>query len=115
LISSLGLFGLALFTAERRTKEIGIRKVMGASVVQLTLMLGADFIRLVVIGLVIGYPIAWYFTNEYIEGYSYHPEIGPGLYILTGSFMVLIASLSVGYQSIKAAASNPVNSLRVDG
>jgi putative ABC transport system permease protein len=88
---------------------------MGASVVQLTLMLGADFIRLIVIGLIIGCPIAWYFTNEYIEGYSYHPEIDPGMYVLTGSFMILIAALSVGYQSIKAATSNPVNSLRVDG
>jgi ABC-type antimicrobial peptide transport system permease subunit len=115
LISCLGLFGLASFTAERRTKEIGIRKVMGASVVNLILMLCEDFTLLVAISLFIGYPIAWFLTNQFIEGYSYHTEINFIWYALTGLFMLLVTILSVGFQSIRAASSNPVNALRSDG
>jgi putative ABC transport system permease protein len=115
LISCLGLFGLASFAAEKRTKEIGIRKVLGASVINLTLMLCGDFAFLVVISLFIGYPIAWYVTSQYMAGYSYHAEINLTLYALTGLFMLLITILSVGFQSISAAISNPVNSLRTEG
>ncbi len=115
LISCLGLFGLASFAAEKRTKEIGIRKVMGASVVNVTLMLCGDFAFLVVISLFIGYPIAWYVTSQYMAGYSYHAEINLTLYALTGLFMLLVTVLSVGYQSIRAATSNPVDSLRTEG
>ncbi len=115
LISCLGLFGLASFTAERRTKEIGIRKVMGASVINLTLMLCSDFTFLVIISLFIGYPIAWFIISQYMAGYTYHAEINLTLYALTGLFMLLVTLLSVGYQSIRAAASNPVNSLRTEG
>lgn len=115
LISCLGLFGLASFAAERRTKEIGIRKVMGASVINVTLMLCGDFAFLVIISLFIGYPIAWFVTSQYMAGYSYHAEINLMLYALTGLFMLLVTILSVGYQSIKAATSNPVNSLRTEG
>jgi putative ABC transport system permease protein len=115
LISCLGLFGLASFTAERRTKEIGVRKVMGASVINLTLMLCGDFTFLVGMGLCIGYPIAWYLTNQYMTGYSYHAEIHLTLYLLTGLFMLLVTILSVGFQSIRAATSNPVDSLRSEG
>jgi putative ABC transport system permease protein len=114
LISCLGLFGLALFTAEKRTKEIGIRKVMGASVASLTLMLCGDFALLVLISLFIGYPIAWYLTSQYMAGYSYHAEINLTVYILTGLLMLIFTLLSVGYQAIKAATSNPVKSLRTD-
>lgn len=115
LISCLGLFGLASFTAERRTKEIGIRKVMGASVVKLTFMLCRDFTFLVVISLLIGYPIAWYLVSNYLADYSFHTEIHLTLYLLTGLFMLMVTIISVGYQSIRAANTNPVNSLRTEG
>ncbi|MEP6734437.1 MAG: ABC transporter permease [Chryseolinea sp.] len=115
LISCLGLFGLASFAAERRTKEIGIRKVLGASVVNVTLMLCGDFAFLVVNSLFIGYPIAWFVTSQYMASYSYHAEINLTLYALTGLFMLVVTVLSVGYQSIRAATSNPVNSLRTEG
>jgi putative ABC transport system permease protein len=115
LISCLGLFGLASFTAEKRTKEIGVRKVMGASVVNLTLMLCRDFTFLVIVSLLIGYPIAWYLVSTYLANYSFHTEIPFTLYLLTGLLMLLATLLSVGYQSIRAANSNPVTSLRTEG
>lgn len=115
LISCLGLFGLASFTAERRTKELGIRKVMGASVVNLVLMLCRDFTFLVMLSLLIGYPIAWYLVNSFLVEYSFHTEIPITLYLFSGLFMLLITLLSVGYQSIRAANSNPVSSLRTEG
>jgi ABC-type antimicrobial peptide transport system permease subunit len=112
LISCLGLFGLASFTAERRTKELGIRKVMGASVGNLTSMLCNDFVRPVIISVFIGYPIAWFLVSKYLSGYSFHTEIHLSLYLATGLLMLLVTLLSVGYQSIKAANSNPISSLR---
>jgi putative ABC transport system permease protein len=115
LISCLGLFGLASFTAERRTKEIGVRKVMGASVVNLTLMLCRDFTFLVIVSLLIGYPVAWYLVSNYLAGYSFHTDIHFTLYLFTGIFMILVTFLSVGSQSIRAANSNPVRSLRAEG
>ncbi|MEJ1241037.1 ABC transporter permease [Chryseolinea sp. T2] len=115
LISCLGLFGLASFTAERRTREIGIRKVMGASVVNLTLMLCRDFTFLVVVSLMIGYPIAWYAVSNYLADYSFHTDIQWTLYLFSGLFMLVLSMLSVGYQSIRVANANPVNSLRIDG
>jgi ABC-type antimicrobial peptide transport system permease subunit len=115
LISCLGLFGLASFTAEKRTKELGIRKVMGASVGNLALMLCGDFTFLVIISFLIGYPIAWLLVREYLAGYSFHTEIHLTLYVLTGLFMLFVTILSVGYQSIRAATKNPVNALRTDG
>jgi putative ABC transport system permease protein len=115
LISCLGLFGLASFTAERRTKELGIRKVMGASVHELALMLCRDFTLLVAISLFIGYPIAWFLVSEFLSGYSFHTEINWTLYLFTGMFMLAMTLLSVGYQSIKAATSNPIKSLRTEG
>jgi len=115
LISCLGLFGLASFTAERRTKEIGVRKVMGASVINLTLMLCRDFTFLVVVSLLIGYPIAWYLVSDYLANYSFHTEIPVTLYLFAGLFMLMITLLSVGYQSIRAANANPVKSLRTEG
>lgn len=115
LISCLGLFGLASFTAERRTKEIGIRKVMGASVANLTLMLCRDFTFLVGISFLIGFPIAWYLVRGYLADYAYHADIPLTLYIITGLFMLFVTVVSVGYQSIRAANSNPVKSLKTEG
>jgi putative ABC transport system permease protein len=112
LISCLGLFGLASFTAERRTKELGIRKVMGASVGNLVVMLCGDFTNLVLVGLFIGFPVSWYLIREYLSDYAFHTEINWSIYVITSFVMMLIVLLSVGYQSAKAAISNPVDSLR---
>ena len=112
LISCLGLFGLASFTAERRTKELGIRKVMGASVGNLVIMLCSDFTNLVLVSLFIGFPVSWYLIREYLSDYAFHTEINLSIYILTSIVMLFIVLLSVGYQSAKAAISNPVDSLR---
>jgi len=112
LISCLGLFGLASFNAERRTKELGIRKVMGASVGNLVTMLCGDFTNLVIVSLFIGFPVSWYLIHEYLSGYTFHAEINWSIYILTSIAMLIIVLLSVGYQSAKAALSNPVDSLR---
>jgi ABC-type antimicrobial peptide transport system permease subunit len=112
LISCLGLFGLASFNAERRTKELGIRKVMGASVRNLVIMLCGDFTKLIIVSLFIGFPVSWYLIREYLSGYAFHAEVNWGIYILTSSAMLFIIILSVGYQSAKAAMSNPVDSLR---
>ena len=112
LISCLGLFGLASFNAERRTKELGIRKVMGASVGNLVIMLCGDFTNLVLVSLFIGFPVSWYLIREYLSGYAFHADVDWGVYILTSIVMLFIVLLSVGYQSAKAAISNPVDSLR---
>jgi putative ABC transport system permease protein len=112
LISCLGLFGLASFNAERRTKELGIRKVMGASVGNLVMMLCGDFANLIIVSLFIGFPVSWYFIREYLSGYAFHTEVNWSIYVLTSVAMLSIVLLSVGYQSVKAAISNPVDSLR---
>ena len=103
LISCLGLFGLASFTAERRTKELGIRKVMGASVGNLVIMLCSDFTNLVLVSLFIGFPVSWYLIREYFSDYAFHAEINLDIYILTSIVLFFIVLLSVGYQSAKAA------------
>lgn len=112
LISCLGLFGLASFNAERRTKELGIRKVMGASVGNLVIMLCGDFTNLIIVSLFIAFPISWYLVREYLSGYAFHAEVNWGIFVLTAMIMLIIVLLSVGYQSAKAAMSNPVDSLR---
>ena len=112
LISCLGLFGLASFNAERRTKELGIRKVMGASVGNLVIMLCGDFTKLVIGSLFLGFPVSWYLIREFLSGYAFHAEVNWSIYMLTSIAMFSIVFLSVGYQSAKAALSNPVDSLR---
>lgn len=112
LISCLGLFGLASFNAERRIKELGIRKVMGASAADLVMMLCGDFTNLVLVSLLIGFPVSWYLISEYLSAYAFHAEVGWSVYIFTSVLMLAIVVLSVGFQSAKAAISNPVDSLR---
>lgn len=112
LIACLGLFGLAAFNAEKRTKEIGIRKVMGASVGQITYRLTTDFLKLVGIAVLISLPMGWYAMNKWLEGFSYKIEIGWWVLGLAALLAVTIAILTVSYQSIKAAIVNPVLSLR---
>jgi predicted permease len=112
IISCLGLFGLASFTAEQRTKEIGIRKVMGASVANLWQMLSKDFVILVVISSLIAAPLAWYAMREWLQHYQYRTEMGWWIFALSGLGALLVTLLTVSYQAIRAALINPVQSLR---
>jgi putative ABC transport system permease protein len=111
-ISCLGLFGLASFMAEQRTKEMGVRKVLGASMTNLWVMLSKDFVLLVIISLFIASPLAYYSMNNWIQKYNYHTEISWWIFAVTGAGTLMIALLTVSYQSIKASLANPVNSLR---
>lgn len=111
-IACLGLFGLAAFSAERRTKEIGIRKVLGATVSNIVALLSKDFILLVLTGFAIAIPIAWYAMNQWLSDFAYRIEIGPGIFALAGGAALIIALLTVSWQSIRAAVANPVDSLR---
>ena len=111
-ISCLGLFGLAAYMAENRRREIGIRKVLGATVTGITLLISGDFIKLVLIALVIATPIAWYGMNNWLQGFTYRIHITGGIFLLAGVLAIGIALLTVGYQSIRAALTNPVKSLR---
>lgn len=111
-ISCLGLFGLAAYIAEQRTKEIGIRKVLGASVSQLWLLLSKDFIVLVLISCIIASPIAFYFLHDWLQKYPYRINIGADVFILAAVMAILITLLTISFQAIKAALANPVKSLR---
>lgn len=111
-IGCLGLFALAAFMADQRTKEIGIRKVMGASVKGIVLMLSKEFSKLIIIAFVLAVPLAWWGINEWLGGYSYKIDIGIEIYLFSGLIAFIIAWITVGYQAIKAATSNPVKSLR---
>ncbi len=113
-IACLGLFGLATFTAEQRTKEIGIRKVLGASVTQIVQLLSKDLLRLVIVGIIIASPIAYYFMNKWLQDFAYQVEISWWIFVLAGVISVAIALLTVSYQAIKAAVANPVKSLRTE-
>lgn len=113
-ICCLGLFGLATFTAERRTKEIGIRKVLGASVLGITGLLSKDFLKLVCIALIMAGPIAYYFMHKWLQGFVYRIEMEWWIFAIAGALSLAIAFLTVGYQSIKAALMNPVKSLKTE-
>ncbi|WP_428654595.1 ABC transporter permease [Runella sp.] len=114
LISCLGLFGLASFTAEQRTKEIGVRKVLGASVFNLWGLLSKDFVVLVIISCFIATPIAYYYLNDWLQDYKYHTEISWCIFAMAGVGALMITLLTVSYQSIKAALMNPVKSLKTE-
>jgi ABC-type antimicrobial peptide transport system permease subunit len=110
-ISCLGLFGLAAYMAEQRTKEIGIRKVLGASISQLCLMLTKVFIVLVLISCGIASPLALYFLQNWLQQYSYRITIGPGVFLMAAGTAIVITVITVSFQAIKAALANPVKSL----
>jgi putative ABC transport system permease protein len=113
-ISCLGLFGLAAYTAERRTKEIGIRKVLGASVTGLTGLLAKEFLQLVTVSCIIAFPVAWWFMNDWLKDYAYRTTIQWWIFALAGVAALLIALITVSFQAIKAAIANPVKSLRME-
>ena len=111
-ISCLGLLGLAMFTAEQRLKEIGIRKVLGATVGSLFALLSSEFLILVIIALVIATPIAWYGMNKWLQNFAYHAPVSWWVFALSGGIIICIALATVSFQAIKAALMNPIKSLR---
>jgi putative ABC transport system permease protein len=112
LISCLGLFGLAAFTAQRRQKEIGIRKVVGASVSSVVVMLSKDFLKLVFIAVIIAIPLVWWTMNVWLNSFAYRIQIGADVFIIAGGSIILITLITISFKSVKAAIANPVNSLR---
>ena len=110
---ALGLFGLATYMAETRIKEIGVRKVLGASVTGITFLISRDFFRLVVIAFLIAAPIAWWSMETWLKNYSYRVNIHWWVFALAGGVSFFIALVTISYQAIRAAVSNPVNSLQV--
>src|SRR5688572_570829 len=113
-IACLGLFGLATYSAEQRVKEIGVRKVLGATVVNLASLLSKDFLKLVLIANGIAFPIAWWATNKWLQEYAYHINVQWWVFGLAGAAAILIALITVSYQALRAALTNPVKSLRTE-
>jgi putative ABC transport system permease protein len=113
-IACLGLFGLATYTAEQRTKEIGIRKVLGASVSQVTNMLSKEFLKLVLIACVIAFPLSWWAMHTWLQDFVYRINISWWVFVLAAVVAMLIALFTVSFQAIKAALANPVESLRTE-
>lgn len=113
-ISCLGLLGLAIFSTQKRTREIGIRKVLGATVANIMAMLCKDIVRLIVLALVIASPLAWYFMHSWLQGFAYRTALNGWMFIAAGAAAIAIALLTVGFQAMKAATANPVKSLRTE-
>jgi hypothetical protein len=111
-ISCLGLFGMASFMAEQRTKEIGVRKVLGATVFSLWRLMSVDFVILIIISLLIAMPIGWYFMHGWLQHYTYRADLSWWVFAVTGGGAIIITLLTISYQSIKAALTNPVKSLK---
>ncbi len=114
LISCLGLFGLAAFTAQKRQKEIGIRKVIGASISNIAAMLSADFLKLILFSLLIAVPISWWAANQWLQGFAYRIRLNAGVFVITAIVIITITLVTISYQTIKAALANPVKSLRTE-
>jgi putative ABC transport system permease protein len=114
LIACLGLFGLAAYAAEQRIKEIGIRKVLGATISNIVSMLSKDFLKLVIISALIAFPVAWWMMNKWLQDFAYRVAISWWVFALAGVLAVAIALITVCFQAIKAALMNPVKSLRTE-
>ena len=112
LVSALGLMGLAAFAAEQKVKEIGIRKVLGASVQHIVGLLSVDFMKMVVIASVIAFPIAWWAMNKWLQDFAYKINLSWWIFAVSGATALIIALITISYQTIKAALTNPVKSLR---
>jgi putative ABC transport system permease protein len=113
-ISCLGLFGLAAYTAEQRTKEIGVRKVLGATVMGITTLLSRDFLQLVIISCLVAFPVAWWMMHSWLQNYEYRITISWWIFLAAGVSAVLVTLITISFQSIKAAMANPVKSLRTE-
>jgi putative ABC transport system permease protein len=114
LIACLGLFGLTAYATQQRTKEIGVRKVLGASVKGIVTLISQDFLKLVVIASVISFPLAWWIMNKWLQDFAYRIHIGWWVYVIAGMVALVIALVTVSFQAIKAAIANPVKSLRTE-
>jgi putative ABC transport system permease protein len=114
LISCLGLFGLAAFTAERRKKEIGIRKVLGASARSVVFLLSKDFLKLTLIAIGLAFPFGWWMASRWLNSFAYRINLGSDIFVLAGLSIVFISLLTTGLQAAKAALSNPVKSLKAE-
>jgi len=114
IIAGLGLFGLASFLAEQRTKEMGIRKVLGASVSGLILLISKDFTKWVLVANLIAWPVAYFFMNTWLQNFAYRTNLALWIFALSGVIALVVALLTVSYQAIKAAVANPVQSLRYE-
>ena len=114
LIACLGLFGLAAFAAQQRTKEIGVRKVLGASVGALVVLLSKEFVRLVLVAVAVASPLAYVGMSRWLDGFAYRIVLGPGAFVMAGGAALVIALLTVSFQAVKAALANPVKSLRYE-
>ncbi len=112
LLACMGLLGLVMFSAERRTKEIGVRKVLGASVASITSLLAQDFLKLVIGSFVLAFPLAYFFMQKWLADFAYRIDIQWWMFAVAGAAAVAIAFLTVGFQSVRAALANPVKSLR---
>ena len=108
------MFGLAALTAERKIREIGIRKVLGASVNSIVFLLSKDFLKLVLLAFVISAPIAWWLMNKWLQDFAYRIDISVWVFVLSGAIALLIAMFTISIQAIKAAVANPVKSLRTE-
>ena len=114
MIGCLGLFGLASFITERRRKEACIRKVVGASVSNIVILLSKSFMQWVLLANIIAWPIAWYAMNRWLENFAYRTTIDWWVFALSGVLAMMIALLTVSYQAVKAATENPINALKYD-
>ena len=113
-IACLGLFGLASFTAEQRTREIGVRKVLGASVGNIVLLLTRQFVWLILAANLIAWPLAYFAMNNWLQNFAYRIDFGWSIFLIAGGAALLIALLTVGYQAVKAALTDPVKALRYE-
>ena len=113
-ISCLGLLGLATYTAQVRTREIGVRKVLGAGVGGIVTLLAKDFIRLVLIAIIIATPMSWYLMNKWLNDFAYRINIGWMVFVISGMTAILVAIVTISFQAVKAAIANPVKSLRTE-
>jgi predicted permease len=114
IISCLGLFGLAAFTAERRQKEIGIRKVLGATAGNVVMMLSGDFLKLVLMATFIAFPLAWWGAHTWLQGFAYHIKVSSDIFLIAGISTMVITLLTISFQALRAALANPVRSLRAE-
>jgi putative ABC transport system permease protein len=114
VISCLGLFGLAAFTAQRRQKEIGIRKIIGASVSSIFMMLSKDFLLLVLVAILISFPLSWWAMDQWLQSFAYRIHINATIFLIAGSSIIIITLITISFQAIKAAVANPVKSLRTE-
>jgi len=112
LIGCLGLYGLIAFATVQRTKEVGIRKVLGAPLTSIVYLFTKEFIALIVIAFVIAAPVAWYVMNNWLENFAYHISIGGGIFLVAIAASFVIAGLTIAWQTIRAAVANPVKALR---